>query len=226
MRWITRINTILSANVHEALDRFENPRKQLEQAVREMEAALQRTVQRAVRVLAEEKMLAKRTAECESRVEAWQERAERAVREGDEAAARVALRRKLEAERLHESLLDQLEQLRNSNARLKQQISEMRDSLRTAKAKRATLVARYTAAKVKQEAVQQCQDVELDNGAFATFQRMAERIERGEAEADAWAELLDDDISVEARETADDAAVDAELEALKASLAKHPSPGT
>ena len=215
MKWMTRINGILSANAHDFLDRWENPERQLREAVREMEASLARTIDRSVTVIAQEKILDRQVVGLREQHDRWSERAAAALADGDEPAARAALRRKLECARLAASLDEQLVLLRASTRRLRAQVAQMREHLHVAKARLATLVARHAAAEAKRKAHQEMAETVVDDRAYGTFRRMAERIERSEAEADALVELTACDIEEVACEDDIELQIAAELEAMK-----------
>src|SRR2546427_7564787 len=101
---LQRVGDILSANIHDLVDRFEDPEKMLRQAIREMEALVQETMDGAAKSIATEKLLLKDLASEEHLAKQWEDKAERAVQAGDDPAARKALGRRMEHERLAKSL--------------------------------------------------------------------------------------------------------------------------
>src|SRR5215470_13736543 len=102
-----RVNDILTANLNDLVDRFEDPETMLRQAIREMEASLAEAQAGAARAIAHERLVGKEADDHEQEVARWQGRAERAVRDGDDAVARRALARKHEHESLRDALRDQ-----------------------------------------------------------------------------------------------------------------------
>ena len=95
-----RISDIISANLGEMAESFEDPEKMLKQAVREMEKSIQDATKETAKALAGEKKLVKELAHNVSQAKQWQSRAEKAVEEGDDDLARRALSRKQEHEKL------------------------------------------------------------------------------------------------------------------------------
>src|SRR4029077_5255796 len=95
-----RFGDIISANLNDMVDRFEEPEKMLKQAVREMEAAISDAKRETARAMASEKLAAKELAESERQGREWGQRAEQAVRAGDDAMARKALTRKQEHDKV------------------------------------------------------------------------------------------------------------------------------
>jgi phage shock protein A len=111
-----------------------------------------------------------------------------AVRAGDDNLARQALSRKQE----HETISTQFQQQWISQ---KQAVEKLKDALRLlnnkieeAKRKKNILIARKKRAEAQQQIANTMQGLG-DTSAFDTFDRMAERIQLMEAEAEAGAEL-------------------------------------
>src|SRR5262245_61032692 len=99
-----RVNDIVSANLNDLVDRFEDPEKMLKQAIREMEVSIDQATGAAAKAIAGEKLLTKDLAEQQEQVGYWQRCAERAVQTGDDTQARQSLKRKAEHAQLVSSL--------------------------------------------------------------------------------------------------------------------------
>ncbi len=213
MRLFRRIGDIISANLNEMIDHFEDPEKMLKQAVREMEEAVVAALDGAVKAVANEKLLAKQLAENRRQAQRWQHRAGEAVATGDDDLARRAITRKIQHEKLVAALEDQHTAAAETSAKLRRQIEGMRAKLTEVKRMLAALIARKRAA----EARRQLLCVTSSNGghaAFSRFDRLFEQVELAEAEADAFCELTASD-DEEAFEDDETAAVEQELAALK-----------
>jgi phage shock protein A len=188
MRLFQRIGDIISANLNELIDGFENPEIMLKQAVREMDEAVTSALQSAVKAVANEKLLARELAATREEVELWLERATQAVTSGDDELARRALTRKLQQEKLVLALEDQFQSASAASASLRRQIEAMRVKLAEAKRKQLSLIARRRAA----EARRHVSEVSVTGNRFAAFgkfDQLVEQVETAEAEADALAEL-------------------------------------
>ncbi len=140
-----RFTDILSANLNDLVDRFEDPEKMLRQAIREMERAVETALQGAAKVLASAKLIEKQLADNRRLAEDWRERARRAVAASDETLARKALERRAELLRLTAALEDQHASTAQSGIKLRRQIDGMKARLAEAKRKLATLAARKQA---------------------------------------------------------------------------------
>jgi phage shock protein A len=215
-----RMRAIISANLNELAEDYEDPELMLKQAVREMEASIAEATRETAKALASQKLIAKELAHNEDEARQWQARAEKAVAAGDDAAARKALARKREHDKLVVALRDQLKTADDTGQALRRQLDGMKAKLAEAKRNLATLAARHKAAEFRKKMAVDLADVgPVDEpSAFAQFDRLRERVEAAEAEAEALAELRrggeapDDVTDAGDRDKLD---IEAELEALK-----------
>src|SRR5262245_335447 len=213
-----RVNDIITANLNDLVDRFEDPEKMLKQAIREMENLIDEVTGSAAKAIASEKLAAKELASHEQAVACWHARAEHAVQSGDDELARQAIRRKLEHTQLVQALRDQLTAARKTGESLALQVQAMRAKHSEAKRKLATLAARNRVAHARERFQTVSAGVAGPRNAFAQFERMIEKVEFAEAEVDAMADLSrGDNTTVESAFNAreDDLAIEAELNALK-----------
>lgn len=215
-----RISDIISANLGEMADQFEDPERMLKQAVREMDESIREATQETAKVLANEKRLVKELAHNNSESKQWQSRAEKAVESGDDDLARRALARKTEHEKLAVALGDQMAAAKDASQTLRHQLEGMKAKLAEAKRNLATLTARQKAANIRKKvytSATEAPELAVDDSAFDKFERMREKVEQAEAEAEALAELQGIDVgsSAAAEETSSDLDIEAQLEALK-----------
>lgn len=222
----SRISDIISANLNDLTEQFEDPEKMLKQAIREMEESIADSTKQTAKAMANEKTLTRELDRNREEVEQWASRAVTAVEAGDDSLARKALQRKREHESLVAALEDQMASAREGAATLKRQLQGMRAKLAEAKRSLTTLSVRKRAADFRKRV--ECQAAgltpEVDETAFAKFDRLKAKVEQAEAEAEALAELraggkvaaepIEEDIS------ADVADVAAELAELKKKLRK------
>jgi phage shock protein A len=187
-----RFSDILSANLADLADKYEDPEKMLKQAIREMETSIEKATQETAKTLANEKLLAKELAHNEGEMRRWQGQAERSVKSGDDELARKALTRKKEHEKLAVALREQLTAISEAGQTLRNQLDGMKAKLAEAKRNLATLTARQKAASVRQKALlanEASKNIGLNDQAFKKFDRLREKVEMAEAEAEALAEL-------------------------------------
>lgn len=191
MGLFNRISDIISANLNDMTEQFEDPEKMLKQAVREMEESIGDARDQTAKAMASEKLVARELAKNEQESTNWQNRAEQAVRGGDDELARKALQRKQEHDKLALALRDQLSAAEEASKELRHQYEGMQAKLSEAKRTLATLSARQRAANVRKKIRTQAADIEIgvDDAAFSKFDRLRDRVEQTEAEAEALAEL-------------------------------------
>jgi phage shock protein A len=220
-----RISDIISANLNDLTEGFEDPERMLKQAVREMEETIAEVTNQTAKAMANETTLSRELERNQVQQRQWQDRAEKAVAEGNDDLARKAIARKNEHEKLVAALKDQLESAREASGSLRCQLAGMKAKLAEGKRNLATLSARQRAAdfRRKMETQATCAVSDVDDSAFAKFDRMKARVEQAEAEAAAMAELR----GMEAGGTAEDIEapeeetdVSAELAELKRKLRK------
>ena len=121
-----RITDIISANLNELIDRFEDPPAMLRQAVREMESSVDETMQAAAQAIAHERLLERELAQRRRRVDRLHELAAAALRQDDEPAARHALAERARLQVLISALDDQLTAAGNESGVLRRQAQALR----------------------------------------------------------------------------------------------------
>ena len=186
-----RLAQLLKSNVNDLISRSEDPEKMLNQVVVEMNQQLVEAKKQVAVAIADEKKLLRQFEAERAKAEEWERRAMMAVRAGDDALATEALARKKD----HEALAAQLEQ---QWAKQKAAVDQLKNALRVlnnkiedAKRKKNVLIARKKRAEA-QKAIQETMSGLQNASAFETFDRMAQKIERIEAEAEASAELAEE----------------------------------
>ena len=100
-----RLSTLIKSNVNDAIDSMQDPGKEIDQMVRDMDEATRDARGEVASCMVEEKRLQKRMELLGGELKSWEDRAAFAVRSGDDNLAREALARKVsvEAERAETS---------------------------------------------------------------------------------------------------------------------------
>ncbi len=222
MRLWSRLNHLVVANAHEAIDSLENPETMAKQALREMDDNIREARAAVVAAVASEKQLARQLEVHRSSSKGYAEKAETALTEDREDLARALLERKVE----HDRIVDELEQswtTAKQNARsLRTQLETLVRRRETANRRHITLVARQRAARARSGLASSLARAEGIATADETFARCESKVDALEAESIALSEVLTEPPGPE-REANDlhtDAKVNDELEALKARLGK------
>jgi phage shock protein A len=183
-----RMGKVISSNVNALLDKSEDPKKLLELNLDEMGEQLKRGRQDVIQAVAAEKQLKKKVSELETEVEKWDKRAELALKSGDEALAREALKQKKrvtqEAEHAEKARAEQ----RDVALKMKDELERMEQKLDELKMKKGSIAARAEQAKAGGTGSESL-GARGGSNAFENFRRMEEKIEGREAENTAMNEV-------------------------------------
>ena len=218
MSILQRTSEIVSANLNDFVDRFEQPERMLRHSLREMETLLATTSSAVAKSLAAERLLSN-ARDAESRqVETWRARAKAALDGGEETVARRAIARQLDHRRSLVSLENQLAQARETNASLRRQIDLLRDKLVAAQGRLAALVAGQAASEARRQVCASTIGGFGSSRAIARFEHFCRKLEFAEAEAMAWVDLEtmgDDSLEQEIAQRETQLAIEAELARLR-----------
>lgn len=216
----SRISDIISANLNDMVENIENPEKMLRQAVREMETTIDRAGESTAKTMAGQKMIKAELQKNRQQAKLWAERAETAVADSNDELARKAIARKQEHEKLVVALEEEIAEADQTIQRLRHQLSAMQAKLAEAKRRLTTLSARKRVADLRSRVNEASGSTSPKNNAFAKFDRMREKVEMAEAQADAMRQLgcetgASAGLTLETEQEAASAEVETELAELK-----------
>jgi phage shock protein A len=171
-----RLSSLIKSNVNDVIDSMQDPAKEIDQMVRDMEESARQAKTEVAQCMAEEKRLAKKVEQLAAEAKSWEDHAMRAVQAGDDALAKEALRRKAEkeAERLEteKSLQDQ-----------KAYVDQLTTGLKTLEARLKDVKLRQGTLREKARAAKKGgSPVSTKTSAFDDFDRMSSKIDAVEAE--------------------------------------------
>ena len=176
-----RMGKAISSNVNSLLDKAEDDGKMIELNLEEMGDQIKRARQEVVSSVATEKQLKKKLETLVADVERWDKRAELAMKGGDEALAREALKQKKRVREESEAA----ERARDTALKMKKELERMEAKHEELKMRKGSIIARAEQARSASN--------ELGTGgggsAFSEFKKMEEKIEGREAEGMAMAEV-------------------------------------
>lgn len=182
-----RMGKVIQSNLNSLLDKAEDDKKLVELNLDEMDGQIKAGHQEVVQAVAAEKQLRKKSEELAADAERWDKRAELALKSGDEALAREALKQKKrvqgEAAIAEKARVDQ----RDVALRMKDDLERMKTKLGELKLRKGTIVARAQQARSGGGSEQL--GARGGSSAFDNFRRMEEKIEGREAEGSAMAEV-------------------------------------
>jgi len=183
-----RFIRLFKANVNDALNKAEDPEKMLNQIVEDMQKELVEFRQTYAEVAANTKRLEKQMVQAQGLTEEWLKRAKLALEKGDEEAARAALERKNQQEEIANGLRAQVTGQSEAVQNLYNQMQMLEQKISEAKAKKDQLKARAQTAKVSTK-INDMLSKTSSSGAMDAFDRMTEKVESMEAQAEVSAQL-------------------------------------
>ncbi|MEC7382388.1 MAG: PspA/IM30 family protein [Cyanobacteriota bacterium] len=217
MGFFDRLSRLLRANLNDLVSKAEDPVKILDQSVADMQADLVKLRQAVAMAIASQKRLRNQADQAEGQVRTWYERAELALKKGEEDLAKEALTRRKGFQESSTALTNQLKGQEGQVETLKRSLVALEGKIAEARTKKDMLKARAQAAKAQQQ-LQSAVGNLGTNSAMAAFDRMEDKVQALEASSQAAAELAGADLESQfaALEGGND--VDDELSALRQRL--------
>ena len=211
----TRLRDIVSSNINAMLDTAEDPEKLIRLMVQEMEDTLIEVKANCAGAIAGRKKAERAEAAARAAIAEWHDRAGLAIDRGREDLAREALREKNKYEEKADLFAEEVAACGDLVDQYKQDIAAVEEKIQAARDKHRLLVQRHTRArnhKAAQTTLRKADSLE----AIARFDRLENRIERMEAEADLVDPSSNASLVEKFEELRGDDAIDQELAALKA----------
>jgi len=184
-----RFMRVTKANVKRVLGRWEDPERMLDQAVEEMQSDLIKVRQSYAEVLATQRRLASQKNQQEELAQDWYRRAELAVDKGEDDLAKEALTRRQAFLDKTASLQAQVDSMTANVERMFDSMKSLEDKIRQAKDEKEQLIARARTAKATSQVNEMLSDVG-QNSAVGVFDRMKEKVEKLETQAEVSEGLL------------------------------------
>lgn len=183
-----RISDVFKANINDLINKAEDPEKMLNQMIIDMNEHLIEAKKGVASAIADEKRLERQMLENKSKASEWEQKAMLAVKAGKDDLAKQALVRKQEYDGYAKELQPQWEAQNKATSTLKEQLKLLQNKIDEASRKKNILIARAKRADTTKK-IQQTMGNLADNSAFSVFDRMSEKVDKIEAEADALTEL-------------------------------------
>ena len=190
---LERVATLVRANLNDLIDRAEDPEKMIKQVILDMENQLLQVKTQVAISMADQHLLQKKQSEQEDKAAEWMRKAELAVDKTEDALARAALERYQSATKLAENFARQVGDQRQQVDTLRKALSQLDQKLAEARAKSDVLIAQHRRAR----ALERATDAQIaigGQGPVAGFDRMEQKVMRGEAVSQAMSELVADDV--------------------------------
>ena len=215
----SRMGDIINSNLNAMIDKAENPEKIARLIIQEMEDTLVEVRTDAARNIAERKELGRKADAYKNRAGEWAAKAELALSKDREDLARGALQAKQQAENMSEVVLSEIDVLDEAVAKADLDLAKLQSKLDEARAKHKALTMRGAVAKNQIKMRSAMTDNKVGD-ALARYERMERKVDELEAHVEAFDLGAGESLESQFAELEANDAIDAELEALKASLNK------
>jgi phage shock protein A len=221
----SRTRDIIAANVTDLLDKAEDPAKMIRMIILEMEETLVEVRASAARSIADQKEMRRQIGKLERLQENWVEKAELALSKGRDDLAKAALFEKQKAAEMAGQLNGEIAILDDALRASEADIAKLQHKLREARTRQNAVMTRMESAQNRSRLRELYAGPKVDD-AFSRFDVLERHADLAEGHADSLSlgaapKSLEEEIS----ELRNADKVDAELEALKASLAKRTNGG-
>jgi phage shock protein A len=220
----SRTRDIIAANVTDLLDKAEDPAKMIRMIILEMEETLVEVRASAARTIADQKEMRRQIGKLDRLQEGWVEKAELAISKNREDLAKAALFERQKAADMADQLKAEIEVLDDALRASEADIAKLQGKLREARARQNAIMTRMESAHNRARLRELYSGPKVDD-AFSRFDVLERHADLAEGHADSLAiggpRTLDDEIA----ELRNSDKVDAELEALKATMARRTNGG-
>ena len=213
MGFFERLSRLFRANLNDLVSRAEDPAKILDQSVADMQADLVKLRSAVATAIASQKRIQNQAEQAETQSRTWYERAELALKKGEEDLAREALSRRKTYQETATALTAQLTTQTTQIDALKKNLMVLEGKIAEARTKKDMLKARAQAAQA-QEQLQSAVSGLGTNSSMAAFDQMEEKVLAMEARSQAAAELAGADLESQFA-ALEGSSVDDELAALR-----------
>ncbi len=176
MSILDRLSTLVKSNLNDVIDKMQDPGKEIDQLVLDMEDSIRQARAEVAASMAGEKRMAKQAEDLAAEAKTWEEHAAKAVQAGDDALAKEALRRKAQKE------ADRLE-VEKAAAEQRVEVEKLTAGLRALELRVKDVKLRQGTLREKARAAKGRSPVSTGTSAFADFDRMSGKIDALEAEA-------------------------------------------
>ena len=213
----SRTRDIFAANMTELLDRAEDPARMIRMIILEMEETLVEVRASAARSIADSKEMKRALVRLDDLQLSWTEKAELALSKDREDLAKAALMERQKAADMAEGLRVEITSIEETLKGYEADIAKLQGKLREARARQNAIANRIESAVTRAKARELLNGGRTDD-AFSKFELLERRADFAEGRADALGMTGPKSLEEEIAELRASEKVDAELEALKASL--------
>lgn len=190
MNLFNRFTRVVSSNVNKVIKNLEDPEKILDQAVDDMQKDLVKIRQSYAEISATTKRMENQKKQADANAGEWYRRAQLALEKGDEELAREALSRRQTQTEIADGLGKQIATQTASVDKLYISMQALEAKITDAKRNKDAMIARARTAKTSMQVNDMLSDMTgKSSGSMDAFERMRDKVEAMEAEAEVAGEL-------------------------------------
>ncbi len=216
-----RFTLMVKSSITSVFDSLEDPERSLHQLLLDMEEQLDAAKRATARAMANEDRLRARIENHRQDAGRWEDAARRALAKQREADAREAMRRAELASRQADGLAERLAAQEHDTAQIRESVARLNEQLQDGRSRLQILQARIRQGEARRAMGKVMKGADAAN-LQGEFDRLGERVELWAAEENAYLRLDDQltgrDFARRAESDAVDDAVDSRLERLRAEL--------
>ena len=211
-----RLSDLVRSNINDLIDKAEDPEKMVKQIIIDMEEQLRKSTQGLGTAMGSLNQVKKQLEVAQEQSNTWQAKAKTCLEQGNEELAKQALENKVKQDKMVSQYQEMVNSMESQVNEIKSQVDILKQKLEEARSKQAMLVARSRMADAKADMAKTLGSMD-SKSAFAKMDKMEQKIEAKESQADAFAEVsgVQESESDPFAQMDKESAVNAELEKLK-----------
>lgn len=183
-----RISDLVRANINDLIDKAEDPGKMVKQIIIDMEDQIRKATQGLGTAMGSLNQVKKQLENAEEQSNVWQNKAKACLEQGNEDLAKQALENKVKQDKMVAQYQEMATSMEEQVNEIKSQIDILKQKLEEARSKQAMLTARSQMADAKTQMAKTLGNMD-SKSAFAKMDKMEQKIEQKEAQADAFSEI-------------------------------------
>lgn len=183
-----RTGDLIKSNINDLLDRAENPEKMVKQIIIDMEKELQQCTDALGQAMGSQRQMKKQLDKAKAESKSWEDKAKLALKAGKQDLAKQALQKKVNADNQVTQYQQMYDQCTVQVDTIKGQVDALKMKLEEARSRQSTLIARSKMADAQKSMAKTLGNMD-SSSAFSKLDKMEEKIESKEAQADAFSDL-------------------------------------
>jgi phage shock protein A len=219
MSILTRISTLISANINAMIDSAEDPEKMVNEYLRQMRAELSEARAATAMAMADETRLRAQYERHKRDSDDWQHKAEIAVQRDQDDLAREALTRRSTAQKLTDNYHAQWESQHDQVGELREALAKLEAKIDEAEAKRELILAKNRRAQTQEAITSALQSIQ-GRTADESLGKLESQADERLARAEAMAQISSQDLDTRFSDLETEQEVESDLAALKEKFGK------